>query len=67
VVVATAWGALAVLRTSVTYDDGFYYLGIARHLAAGDGPTFDGAHFTNGFQPLWMALLVLVAWLNMIA
>lgn len=38
-------------------DDGFYYLGYARHLALGDGPTFDGRVMTNGVQPLWALLL----------
>jgi len=39
-------------------DDAHYYLEIARHVAAGDGLTFDGISTTNGFQPLWLALLV---------
>lgn len=38
-------------------DDGFYYLAIARNLAAGHGATFDGLGPTNGFHPLWAALL----------
>jgi len=40
------------------YDDAYYYLGVARHLAAGDGSTFDGLHATNGYHPLWCAALV---------
>lgn len=40
------------------YDDAYYYLGIARNLAAGLGSTFDGIHATNGYHPLWCALLV---------
>ncbi len=39
-------------------DDAFYYFGIARHLAAGEGFTFDGIHRTNGFHPLWQLMLV---------
>jgi hypothetical protein len=39
-------------------DDAFYDFGIARHLALGEGPTFDGFTPTNGFHPLWVALLV---------
>ncbi len=35
-------------------DDTFYYLGIAQHIAQGDGPTFDGRIPTNGYHPLWM-------------
>lgn len=38
-------------------DDGFYYLGYARQLALGQGPTFDGLVPTNGVQPLWALLL----------
>ncbi len=41
----------------VVADDAFYYFTIARHLAAGHGPTFDGLALTNGFHPLWLLLL----------
>jgi hypothetical protein len=41
-------------------DDAFYYFGVARHLAAGEGSTFDGLHATNGYQPLWLGVLVLL-------
>jgi hypothetical protein len=40
------------------YDDAFYYLGVARHLADADGSTFDGLHATNGYHPLWCWILV---------
>jgi hypothetical protein len=40
------------------YDDAFYYFQIARHVAQGAGVTFDGVHATNGFHPLWLAVLV---------
>lgn len=46
---------------SVTYDDGFYYLRIAQHLAEGKGSTFDGIHPTNGYHPLWLLALVPLA------
>jgi hypothetical protein len=39
-------------------DDAFYYFGIAAHLAAGDGSTFNGIDLTNGYHPLWQGLLV---------
>ncbi len=42
-------------------DDAFYYLQIARHLAAGHGSTFDGLHPASGYHPGWMALLVPLA------
>jgi hypothetical protein len=41
-------------------DDAFYYFTVARHLAAGEGSTFDGLHATNGYQPLWLGVLALV-------
>ena len=39
-------------------DDFFYYLRIAQHIAGGHHSTFDGRHFTNGYHPLWMLVLV---------
>ena len=39
-------------------DDAFYYFQIAKNVAHGRGFTFDGLHETNGFHPLWLALLV---------
>ena len=39
-------------------DDSFYYSQIARQVAMGHGFTFDGLHRTNGFQPLWLFLLI---------
>ena len=41
-------------------DDAFYYFQVARNVASGRGFTFDGLHATNGFQPLWLFLLVAV-------
>jgi hypothetical protein len=42
-------------------DDAYYYLGVARHIVAGDGSTFGGVMQTNGYQPLWMVVLLPVA------
>jgi len=42
-------------------DDLFYFTETARHVARGEGLTFDGEHATTGVQPLWMALLVPLA------
>ena len=53
-----AWQPLDTLVTRVMPDDAFYYFQIARHIAAGDGATFDGTEGTNGFHPLWMMALV---------
>ncbi len=45
----------------VVPDDAYYYLKIARNVAAGQGATFDGIHPTNGYHPLWLGALVPVA------
>ena len=45
----------------VVPDDAFYYLETARHIAAGDGSTFDGINPTNGYHPLWMLLVLPLA------
>ncbi len=42
-------------------DDAFYYLQIARHLATGQGTTFDGLNPTNGYHPGWMLLMTACA------
>ncbi len=47
--------------TRVMSDDASYYLVIARHVARGDGATFDGRHATGGYHPLWMLALVPLA------
>jgi hypothetical protein len=38
-------------------DDFFYYLKIADNLAQGHGSTWNGLVLTNGYHPLWFALL----------
>lgn len=58
--VAVAMRPLASLL-SVVPDDAFYYLQIAKHLAAGQGSTFDGVHPASGYHPAWMLLLVPLA------
>jgi len=40
------------------YDDSFYSFEIARNIAHGLGSTFDGVTPTNGYQPLYVFLLV---------
>lgn len=44
-------------ETSLISDDAYYYFTIARHVAQGLGPTFDGMAVTNGFHPLWLLIL----------
>ena len=45
------------LTLRVLPDDAFYYFVIARNIAAGHGSTFDLLAPTNGYHPLWMALI----------
>ncbi len=40
-------------------DDAFYYFVVAQHIVHGGVSTFDGTTLTNGYHPLWMALLAL--------
>ncbi len=49
---------IEVLVARYAADDAFYYFTIARHIALGHGPTFDGLYPTNGFHPLYLILLV---------
>lgn len=51
---------LNFLVTTVS-DDLFYYLNVAQNIAGGFGTTFDRLNFTNGYHPLWMATVVLLA------
>lgn len=46
------------LVTNLLPDDAFYYFQIARHIAGGEGSTFDGVNLTNGYHPLWMLILI---------
>jgi len=59
------WQDFAVLaKNGYLYDDSFYAFKIAHNIALGQGPTFDGAHPTNGFQPLYVFMLVPLYWLG---
>lgn len=44
------------------FEDAFYSLNIAKYIANGSGWTFDGVIPTNGFQPLYVFLMVPVYW-----
>lgn len=57
--VIVGWQDIALLaRNGFLCDDSFYAFQIAKNIAAGLGPTFDGVHPTTGFQPLYVFLLV---------
>jgi Dolichyl-phosphate-mannose-protein mannosyltransferase len=55
---ALAWQSIETLVAKVTPDDAYYYLQIAKNIASGEGASLDGAYETNGFHPLWMAVLL---------
>src|ERR1700691_5333604 len=40
-------------------DDAYYYFVVARRLVQTGRSSFDGFTLTNGYHPLWMALLVI--------
>jgi 4-amino-4-deoxy-L-arabinose transferase-like glycosyltransferase len=52
-----AWSDIPTIVLKDTSDDAFYYFQIARNIATGHNVTFDGETLTNGFHPLWMAIL----------
>lgn len=58
-----AWQPGYTLLGRETSDDAFYYLTIARNIARGNGATFDGIAPTNGFHPLYTAMLVPLFWI----
>ncbi len=45
------------------YDDCYFYLTIAVNIVTGGHSTVDGVTLTNGYQPLWQLILVVLAWL----
>ncbi len=51
------------LVRDVNLDDAFYYLQIAKNMAAGQFSTFDGGITqTNGYHPLWLLLITPFYW-----
>jgi hypothetical protein len=55
---AIALAPLQFLLNNTIPDDSFYYFQIARNISHGLGSTFDGINPTNGYHPLWLAILV---------
>lgn len=51
-----AWADISTSIPTIP-DDAFYYFQISRNIARGNNVTFDGETLTNGFHPLWAALL----------
>ncbi len=48
------------LTGRIIIDDSLYYIVPAQHLLAGQGYSFDGEKRTNGVQPLWAMIVVLL-------
>ena len=48
----------SLIGLDVYQDDAFYYLKLAQNIVGGRGVTFDGVTPTNGFQPLYLMLLL---------
>jgi hypothetical protein len=44
----------------MTADDAFYYLNIAKNIINHSFSSFDGLTETNGYQPLWLFILVIL-------
>jgi hypothetical protein len=60
-----ALGAVFVIAPIVSLivripDDAFYYFTPAMHFARTGFSSFDGIHFTNGYQPLWFLVCAAV-------
>lgn len=61
IAIVLAWLPIEHTIGRFIYDDMFYYLKVAQNLAVGNGSTFDGIHPTNGYHPLWMLIMTLLA------
>ena len=48
-----------LLARYIIYDDAFYYFKIAENIVELGKSSFDGIHTTNGYHPLWLAVLSL--------
>ncbi len=55
---ALAWQKADTLLVFCLPDDAYYYFQIARNAVSGHGISFDGVSPTNGFHPLWFAMLL---------
>lgn len=63
-VVCVAWLVLvwtwSALHLAMTVDDTYYYFKTALNISRGLGSSFDGINPTDGYHPLWLAILALV-------
>ena len=60
-----SWLDIELLFQKCLVDDAFFYFGIAKNIAAGNGATFDGSIMTNGFHPIYALLLVPIFWFSL--
>ena len=60
-----SWLDIEILFQKCLVDDAFFYFGIAKNIAAGNGATFDGSIMTNGFHPIYALLLVPIFWFSL--
>lgn len=62
-VVTVAWVVVLLVWNeapfTLTFDDAYYYLAIARNVVDGHGSTFDQINLTNGYHPLWLGVSTL--------
>src|SRR4030043_1500749 len=59
-----SWFDVETLFQKCLVDDAFFYLGISKNIASGNGATFDGSIMTNGFHPIYALLLVPIFWFS---
>ncbi|MEO7735746.1 MAG: hypothetical protein ABIY55_32625 [Kofleriaceae bacterium] len=55
-VLVWTWDAF---HLAMSVDDTYYYFKTALHVSRGLGSTFDGLNPTDGYHPLWLAILAL--------
>ena len=53
-----SWNTFIYVDNIFLVDDSYYCLNISRNIALGNGALCDGIHQTNGFQPLYVLLMV---------
>ncbi len=53
-----SWQKIETLLQKILIDDAFIAFSISRNIANGNGISFDGISLTNGFQPLWIFIIV---------
>jgi hypothetical protein len=61
--VMTLSAPISVLLDRFIPDDAFYYYNTARIFSQTGFSSFDGLHFTNGYQPLWFLINIPFYWM----